>query len=297
MNRILKVIKEPKKILFYLESKGFFNFLSDESYLKFFFKLNMGKKLNLKSPKTFNEKLQWLKLYDRKDIYTTMVDKYEAKKYVSEKIGEEYIIKTLGVWDSFDEINFDYLPNQFVLKCTHNSGGLVICKNKAELNIKTAKKIINKSLKKNYFYNGREWPYKNVKPRIIAEEYLEDESGGLVDYKFFCFNGYADCVMLCLDRHTGNTKFYFFDKEWNLLKLNYTGIQAPKDFTLPKPECIEKMFEISSKLSENLKFSRIDLYHCKDKIYFGEITFFPDSGFDANILPEADNYFGEKIEL
>ena len=174
MKRVLRVLKEPKRILFYLESKGFFNFLSDEKYLKFFYKLNMGKKLNLENPKTFNEKLQWLKLYDRKDIYTTMVDKYEVKRYVTDLIGEEYIVKNFGVWDSFDEIDFDKLPNQFVLKCTHDSGGLVICRDKSKLDIEKAKQKINKSLNRNYFYNGREWPYKNVKPRIIAEEYLEN---------------------------------------------------------------------------------------------------------------------------
>ncbi len=274
--------------------------LPDFAYISLKYFLRFGKFPNLKNPKTYNEKLQWLKLHDRNPEYTKMVDKYEVREYITEKIGEEYLIPLLGVWDSFDEIDFDKLPDQFVLKCTHDSGGLVICKDKSKLDIEEAKKKINKCLKTNYYWHGREWPYKNVKPRIIAEKYMVDDvmlESGLTDYKFSCFNGDVDNVMLCLDRNSGDTKYYFFDREWNLLRYNIRGKNAPEDFTLPKPSTMDKMFEIAKVLSEGFSYLRVDLYSCSDKIYFGELTFFPQSGFDANLLKETDELFGSKVRL
>ena len=274
-------------------------FIPDSLYLSLMFRLKMGRSLNLKNPQTFNEKLQWLKLYNRKSEYTQMVDKFAVKQYVASIIGEEYIVPTLGVWDKFDDINFDSLPRQFVLKTTNGGGGggVVVCKDKTTLDINTAKHKLNKSLKSSIYRNLKEWPYKNVKPRIIAEQYLEDCSGDLVDYKFTCTDGVAHNVMLCLDRKSGSTKFYFFDRSWNLLRLNIRGKNAPEGFTLPKPESIDKMFEIAAKLSEGLPYARIDLYNVNGNIYFGEITFFPQSGFDSNLLPETDQYFGNLINL
>ena len=277
---------------------GLYNSMPDDKWLKKKYKCVFNKELNLDNPSTFNEKLQWLKLHDRKPIYSSMVDKYEAKNYVSNIIGEEYIIPTLGVWENVDDIDFSLLPERFVLKCTHNSGvGLCICKDKNKLDVKKAKKGLNKGLKQNYYLSGREWPYKNVKPRIIAEKYLEDKTGSLIDYKFFCFDGYVDNVMVCLERESGNPKFYFFDQEWNLLRINIRGKEAPEGFTIPKPKCMDKMFDIASKLSKGLKFNRVDLYECDEKIYFGELTFFPDSGFDKNLLQETDKYLGSLIKL
>lgn len=271
---------------------------SDELYLKLKFCVRMKKRLNLKAPQTFNEKLQWLKIYDHKPAYTTMVDKYAAKKYVAEKIGEELIIPTLGVWDKFDDIDFDKLPDKFVLKCTHDSGGLVICKDKGTLDISDARKRINRSLQNDYYLYGREWPYKDVPRKIIAEKYMEDNTfHELRDYKFFCFNGVADCVMVCLGRSTGNTKFYFYDKEWKLCRYNILGKSIIGNGDVEKPDNISDMFAIAEKLSQGIPFSRIDLYNVNQKIYFGEITFFPDSGFDSNLLPETDIYFGSKIHL
>lgn len=257
----------------------------------------MGKRLNLKDPQTFNEKLQWLKLYDRKPEYTAMVDKHEAKKYVADKIGEEYIIPTLGVWERFEDIDFDALPDQFVLKCTHDSGGLVIVRDKSRLDKAAAKEKIDRSLKRNYYLHGREWPYKDVKPRIIAEKLIASEDGQLTDYKFSCFHGNPDNVMVCLDRHTGDTKFYFFDRDWNLLRLNKRGLAAPEGFTIEKPDGMDRMFQIAAILSENLRYSRIDLYNISGRIYFGEITFFPQSGFDNALLQETDCLFGGMIHL
>lgn len=414
----------------------------DSVYLKLRFKKIMGYPLDLNNPKTFNEKLQWLKLYNRNPEHTTMVDKFAVKKYIADKIGPEYIIPTLGVWDSFDDIDFDALPDQFVLKCTHDSGGLVICRDKAKLNYKEAKEKIEKSLANNYFYSGREWPYKNVPHRIIAEQYMADnlrdyklfcfngvprmtlvcserftkdglkedfydeswnhldiqrpahgnailhiarpnqyelmkelamklsehipfaridfyeinekvyfgeitfypasgfegfkpeewdlklgewiklptgggyrlnsddcsiiisssfyknkETKALVDYKFFCFDGFAESVMVCTERETGVPKFYFFDKNWNLKRYNIRGKEAPEGFTLPKPDCMDEMFSIAEKLSKGIPYVRVDLYCIDGLTYFGEMTFYPDSGFDVNLLEESDALWGEMLVL
>ncbi len=279
---------------------GFYDSMPDELFLENKFKAIMGKKLNLENPKTFNEKLQWLKLYNRKSEYTIMVDKYKVREYIKEKLGEEYLIPLIGVWDNPDEIDFDKLPNQFVLKCNHNSGlGMCICKDKSKLDIKKVRRELKRGLKQDYYLTGREWPYKDVPRKIICEKFMVDsvEKRGLTDYKFFCFNGYVDCVMLATERDTGNPKFYFFDRNWKLLKYNKRGIEASDDFTLPMPSKISEMFKIAEKLSKNLSYSRIDLYFCNNKIYFGEITFFPDSGFDANLLKETDERFGKLIKI
>lgn len=271
--------------------------LSDEFYLKVIYKLMLGKKLNLVNPTSFNEKLQWLKLNNRNSFYSTLVDKAAVKQWAAEIIGAQYIIPTFGVWDKYEDIDFDKLPNQFVLKCTHDSGSYVICKDKMKLDVKATRKKFVSALKRNFYYLGREWPYKNVPPRIIAEKYLEDKNGAFVDYKFTCFDGYVDNVMVCLDRHINDVKFYFFDKDWNLKRLNVRGKNAPEGFTIPKPSCMDKMFEMASKLSKGIPFVRVDLFECDGNIYFGEMTFFPDCGFDANLLPETDLYFGSLIDL
>lgn len=417
-----------------------FKFLSDKTYLSIKFKYIFGRKMSWDNPKTFNEKLQWLKVYNRNPQYTELVDKYEVKKYISKVLSEQYVIPTLGIWNSFDEIDFDSLPDQFVLKCTHDSGGLVVCKDKKKLDVEEARRKINQSLQNNYYYSGREWPYKNVKPRIIAEQYMADnlrdykqfcfagaprmmlvcserftkdglkedfydeawnyldvqrlahgnailpiqrpkqyglmkelavklsekmpfdridfyeidektyfgeitfspasgfekftpkewklelgewiklpigyrldsdkcsviisdsyydnkDTKALVDYKFFCFDGVAESVMVCTERETGHPKFYFFDKGWKLKKYNIRGKEAPEGFTLPKPDCIDEMFTIAGKLSKGIPYVRVDLYYIDGLIYFGEMTFYPDSGFDANLLKESDTYWGEMLVL
>ena len=278
---------------------GLFARMDDEAYLKMAYKHKFKKELDLENPVTFSEKLQWLKLHDRKPEYTTMVDKYGVREFIANKIGEEYLIPCLGVWDRFEDIDFDKLPNQFVLKCTHNSGGVVVCTDKKKLNRKKVARNFNSKLRRDYYKSGREWPYKNVPRKIICEQYMVDSANqdSLTDYKFFCFNGVADCVMVCLDRFSGDTKFYFFDKNWELKRLNIRGKNAPEGFTIPKPICMDEMFAIAEKLSVGMPFSRIDLYECNGKIYFGEITFFPASGFDTNLLPETNQYFGEMIDL
>lgn len=302
-------MKKLSKAFTYLSDKGYrFRFnnahglyrnMPDDEFLKKMFYYKMGRPLDLEAPSTFNEKLQWLKLHDRNPLYIKLVDKYAVKEYIEKQLGAEYVIPTLGVWDNADDIDFDKLPQKFVLKCTHDSHGLVICKDKSKLDIPAAREVLKKGLRRNYFIVGREWPYKSVPPRIIAEEYMTDEPDvdSFTDYKFFCFDGEVDCVMVCLDRQTGDTKFYFFDRDWNLKRLNKRGKAAPEGFTIPKPKMMDEMFKIAEKLSQGMPFVRVDLYQSCGKIYFGELTFYPDSGFDANILPETDQYWGSLIKL
>ncbi len=280
MNKIISYIVEPKKIILYLMNKNYLSFIPDKTFLKMKYKLMMGTKLDLENPKTFNEKLQWLKLHDRNPEYTKMVDKYEAKEYVANIIGKEYIIPTLGVWDKFDDIDFDALPNEFVLKPTHTSGNVFICKDKSKIDYKKLKKQVNKWLKRDYYRIHREWPYKNVKPRIIAEKYMENKDHkNIKDYKFYCFNGQADYVMICTGRETGHPKFYFYNKEWNFMRnMSNDGIKLEGKLE-EKPIGIEKMFEIAEKLSQGIKFVRMDLYNVNEKIYFRRIYVFPSSGF------------------
>lgn len=297
MNKFIQLLKSPLFIFVFLNNRNIIK-LSDENFIKIRYRATFKKKLNLNNPQTFNEKLQWLKLYDRKDIYTKMVDKYEAKEYIKDIIGEEYVIPTLGIYDKFDDIDFDKLPNQFVMKCTHDSGGLVIVKDKNKLDLEKARKKINKSLKTNYFYKGREWPYKNVKPRIIIEKYMEDESGELIDYKVYAFNGKCDYVMACFDRSKGNTKFIYYDKNWNIKKeFSFDGIKYGDTVNLKKPKNLDKMFMYAEKLSQDISFVRVDFYEVNGKLYFGELTFFPSSGFDNTRTVDCQKYLDSKMKI
>ena len=277
--------------------KKLLKLLPDYIFLKIKYKYKFNKKLDLNNPQTFNEKLQWLKLYDRNPEYTKMVDKYEAKKYVANIIGEEYIIPTLGVYDKFEDINFATLPNQFVIKCTHNSGGLIICKDKTKLNIKEARKKINKSLKRNYFYTGREWPYKNIKPRIIIEKYMENNSETeLKDYKLFCFNGIPKIILVCSERFSSsNMCETWFDENWRYLDIIESNHRVNKE--IKRPINFDKMKILAEKLSHNIPFLRCDFYEINKKIYFGELTFFPASGFENFKPAEWNKKLGDMIDL
>lgn len=259
----------------------------------------MGYWMNFDNPQTFNEKLQYLKLHDRDTLYTQLVDKAAVKNYIAEKIGYNYIIPTIGVWEDPNDIDWCSLPKQFVLKTTHSGGncGVVVCKDKDLLNRNDAVYKLKKSLNMDIYPMYREWPYKGVPKKIIAENYLEDENHELRDYKFFCFNGKAHSVMLCYGRETGMTKFYFFDRNWNILKLNIGGKNAPEGFSIPKPNNLQEMFEVADRLSVGFKFVRVDLYNVRGEIYFGEMTFYPASGFDPNLLAETDLLFGSLINI
>lgn len=274
-----------------------FAFIPDKQYLQIMYRIRMGKKLNLDNLQTFNEKLQWLKLYDRRPEYTIMVDKYEAKKYVADRIGAEYIIPTLGVWDKFDDIDFDKLPNQFVLKCTHDSGGLVICRDKKSLDIQAARKKIEKSLKSNFYWVGREWPYKNVKPRIIAEQYMEDNSSkDLKDYKFFGFGGQVKCFKVDFDRFVEHHANYY-DPTGNILHFGEKICPPNFDANIVMPNNLKLMDELAEKLSQNMPFLRADFYDVNGKVYFGELTFYPASGFGKFTDEAWDEQLGKWIKL
>ena len=263
--------------------------IPDKLYLSLKYRFKMKRKINWKNPKTYNEKLQWLKLYDRNPLYTKLVDKYEVKKYVSTIIGDEYIIPTIGIYNSFDEIDFDKMPSQFVIKCTHDSGGIVICKDKKTFDKKTAKKKIEKSLKNNFYSSHREWPYKNVKPRIIIEKYLEDKKyKELRDYKFFCFSGDVKIMFVASNRQKkGDTYFDFYDTNFNHLDIINGHPNSPNK--IEKPRNFDKMIYLSKVLSKGLKHVRVDFYEVDGKVYFGEMTFFDGSGFDK-IEPEIWDY-------
>lgn len=272
--------------------------IPSKMWLSYRFKKKMGYPMNWKNPKTYSQKLQWLKLYDHNPLYTTMVDKYEVKKYVADLIGEEYIIPTLGVWDKFDEIDFDSLPEQFVLKCTHDSGGLIIVKDKTKLDREKARKMFKIALSRNPYDVSREWPYKNVKPRIIAETYMEDEkTAELRDYKFFAFKGHPKAMFIASDRasETEETKFDFFDMDYN--HLPFTNGHPNAKVMPEKPANFEEMKALASKLSENLPQARIDFYEVNGKTYFGEITFFHWGGTKPFEPAKWDEIFGSWIEL
>ncbi|MBR2436332.1 MAG: glycosyl transferase [Alistipes sp.] len=273
--------------------------IPDKQYLKWRFRLEMGYPLNLNNPKTFSEKLQWLKLYNRKPEYTLMVDKYAAKGYVANIIGDEYIIPTLGVWDRFEDIDFDKLPNQFVLKTTHGGGGggVVICKDKTTFNIDKAKSILERSLKQDIYTSLKEWPYKNVKKRIIAEEFIETDNGELKDYKLFCFNGIPRYCQVIAGRETDITTIDWYDREWN-----HQHFHEPKDYPFSekghsRPRCLDEMWNIATKLSQGQPFLRVDFYEISNTIKFGELTFFPTSGFGGFKPIEWDYKLGEWIKL
>jgi len=298
LKRIKKAIKNPKLILLFFLNSRIFRLLPDDLYLKIKYRLTMGRKLDLNNPETFNQKLQWLKLYDRKPEYTQMVDKYEVRKYIKEIIGEEYLIPLLGVYDSFEEIDFDNLPDEFVLKPNHTSGDIFICKNKSKIDYKKLKKEVNRWLKREYYWLHREWPYKNVKPRILCEKYLVDESGKeLIDYKFMCFNGEVKCIFVCSNRNSPlGLNIDIYNVDWNLMPFGRpnsprTGVK------IPKPRNFNKMIEFAEKLAKDIPFVRVDFYEVDGHLYFGELTFYPGAGFEEFTPEKYDYVLGSWLEL
>lgn len=297
MNRIKNMIKNPCKIIAYYGMKGYFKWIPDKLYLSICFKAVFNRKISWENPVSFNEKLQWLKIYNRQNTYTILVDKYEVKKYVADIIGNEYIIPTLGVWERFEDIDFEVLPEKFVLKCTHDSGGIVLCKNKSQLDIDKVKEKLESNLKHNFFYNGREWPYKNVKPRIVAEKYLEvDDLEDLKDYKLMCFNGEVKCSLVCSDRYTASgLKIVFYDRNWN--KLPFVIKDPMYEGEIDKPQKYDKMIQLAERLARGIPFVRVDFYEVMGKVYFGEMTFFPVSGLGRFSPEEWDEVLGVWIKL
>lgn len=298
ISKVYDCLVNPKKIILSLMSKNVFFFLPDKIYLKIKFRLLFDQKLNLDNPKTFNEKLQWLKLYDRKPLYTKMVDKCEVKDYVANIIGEEYIIPTYGVYDNFSDIDFLSLPQKFVIKTNHDSGGIIICSDKKKFDIDYARKKINKSLKNKYYYFHREYPYKNVKPKILIEKYLGSD---LIDYRFYCFNGKVKLIYQyvnesCEDGSKPEPQHCnIYDEKWNLLPFRQAYPPSSKKYD--KPKQLNEMIKLSAKLSKKTNFLRVDFYVIDEKIYFSELTFFPGAGFSKFYPKEKDYEIGSWLKL
>ncbi|MBR6831854.1 MAG: hypothetical protein IKM81_00420 [Fibrobacter sp.] len=294
LKQLKTYIKRPISFFDNWAEAGRLNWMPDKWYLSLMFRSKMGYWMNWKHPNTFNEKLQWLKVHDRDPLYTQLVDKYEVRKYIAKKIGEEYLIPLLGVWKHVDDIDFDKLPNQFVLKCTHDSGSSIICKNKEKFDIVEAKQKLANALKVNYYTLSREWPYKNVKPQIIAEKYLE--STDLNDYKFQVFNSKVKNCFVCSKRFSKDgLHVTFFDRRWN--PLNFTKLYPKETDALAQPLFFERMVEISEKIAKKFRFLRVDFYEHKNRLYIGELTFYPGAGFEKFDPPEWDEEFGKLINL
>ena len=299
MSRIktaISLMKTPGKMILPMADKGLFNWMPDEQYLKLVYHGQVGKKLNLNKTETFDEKLQWLKLYDRNPQYHNMVDKYEVKQYVANKIGDKYIIPTIGVWDSVETIPFEQLPNQFVLKCTHDSGSVIICKDKNTFDVDAARKKLSNHMKKSIYWFGREWVYKDLKPRIIAEPYLTDESGTeLKDYKVHSFQGVPRIIQVDYGRYSEH-KRNIYDCNWKYMDVS---IKYPSDSNvhIQKPDKLDEMLNLARILSADIPYVRVDFYIIYDKIYFGELTFYHGSGFETFIPEDFGMEMGSWLKL
>lgn len=299
MGKLKTFFKNPEYFITSPASKGWLDWVPDRFYIKLLYRLIMGEKCNLKHPVTFNEKLQWLKLNDHNPAYTDMVDKYEVRKIIEKTIGAEYLIPCYGVFSSFDEIDFTKLPDRFVLKCTHDSGSVIICKDKKTFDKEDARQKLNAAMKRNYYSTYREWPYKYVKPRILAEKFMVDESGeDLKDYKVMCFNGMAKLIEVHENRFTdGKTHTQtFYDREWHKLLIEQDGLQYVKD-ERKAPAQLDRILSLSELLAKDMYHARIDWYIVNQDVYFGEITFYDGSGFVGFANKEDDVYLGSLLEL
>lgn len=281
-----------------LTKLGYYDRLSDSDFLKTVFPKYMDYPLDLENPKSFSEKLQWLKIHNRKPIHTKMVDKYEAKSFITEAVGAEYVIPAIGVWDSVDDIDFDSLPPQFVLKCTHDSGGLVICKDRKTFDIEAAKKTLQKSLSRDYYRIAREWAYHDVPRRIIAEPYMAElGEKNLLDYKMFVFNGQPKLTIVCSDRFSKNgTKMNFYDLDWKPMKVGFRlhELAVPE---FPRPQTFDDMLRVARILSKDCPFIRIDFYEINGHLYVGELTLFPGAGFEPFRSIDMDYEVGGWLDL
>lgn len=290
---IKRLLKQPRKIIRLMGSKNLLNFIPDKQYLKLIFRAETGRKLNLNNPKSFNEKLQWLKLYDRKKGYNSFVDKYLVREHITKTIGSEYLVPLIGVYEKVDDIPWEELPNQFVIKCTHGSGCNIICKNKDDLNIKKAKIKLKKWMKRNWYWFGRAWVYKDLVPKIIIEEFISDNGNTPDDYKVLCFHGKAKLIEVHIDRF-GNHTSDKYDIDFN--KTNITQ-SRPSNIIYKKPKCFDEMIRLSEKLSKDFIHIRIDWYIVRNRLYFGEMTFYDGSGFANFDHYEHDLLLGSWIEL
>ena len=298
LQKIKKVLRKPGLVVQKLLETKCSRLLTDQGHVKLYYWARTGKKLRLKDPVTFNEKLQWMKLYDRRDLYRICADKLQVRQYVAEKLGEEYLIPRLGSWENPEQIDFDQLPDQFVLKCNHNSGlGMCICKNKAELDQAAVRKQLLQGLREDYYYHGREWSYKDLPRRIVGEAFLTDGAGTLADYKIHVFNGKARFILVCADRfdESGLTED-FYTPQWEHMDIRRPGIPNAKK-PQEKPQLLSQLLECAEKLGQDLPFVRADFYVCNGKIYFGEMTFYPAGGSKPFDPPQWDETFGSWLQL
>lgn len=298
--QLFRKIKEyathPLRVYSLISKAGFTRFVPDELHIRIMYRVLTGSKINLDDPKTFNEKLNWLKLHDRNPLYNTLVDKLAVKAWVSEKIGDEYVTETYASWSCVEDISIENLPDKFVLKTNHDSGGISICRDKSDFNLAAARKLLAKHLKHNYFWWTREWPYKDVTPMVMAEEYLEDVDGdaGLVDYKVTCFGGKPEFIEVHRGRFSNHTCNYY-DIEWNPIRIDWAGIPIA-DSEVPRPCNLDKMLDLSERLSTGIPQIRCDWYDLGDRLVFGELTLFNGAGFDI-IDKDNDLRLGELIDL
>lgn len=285
-------------LFFALSARGLLNWLPDKGYLSALWLCYFHQRLNWKNPRSFNEKIQWLKVFDKNPLYPTLVDKLAVRDYIKDAIGEDYLIPLVGgPWNSFDEIDFDRLPPRFVLKCTHDSGGVVICRDRTSFNLARAREKINKSLKRNYYWGGREWPYRKIAPRIFAEEYMGNSAGvDPTDYKYIMFGGTYRAVFVTTNRSLGKKmNMTFFDPDWNRLPFERIYPADPRE--LEKPARYDEMVAIAERLAKDMPLARIDLYEIDGRVYFGEITLYPGSGLETFQPLEWDYKLGEWIDL
>lgn len=288
-----------RKTISYLWHLKFVQFLvPDKLYIKLQYKNFTDKKLNFNNVSSFNEKIQWLKLYDRRPEYSMMVDKYEVREYISNVIGNKYLIPLLGVYNNFDEIDFDTLPNQFVLKPNHTSGDVYICKDKTKIDYKTLQKEIKQWLKKRYYLVHREWPYKNISPKIICEKYMVDKTEDeLKDYKLMCFNGEVKCTFVCSNRNSlTGLNIDIYDSDWNLMPFERPS-HPNSGILVDRPRNYKKMIKYAELLSKDIPFLRVDFYEINGDLYFSELTFYPGSGLESFKPDSYNDLLGSWLKL
>lgn len=297
LGSLREIVKNPRMIICSLGNHNMLKWMPSDTYLKLLYRARTGKTLDLEDPKGYCEKLQWIKVYLHDPLYSQLVDKYTVRSYIAGKIGEEYLIPMLHVWDSASDIKEEQLPDQFVLKCTHDSGSICICKDKSKFDFNAARQKLADHLKQGTYWATREWPYKNVTPRIIAEQYMEDESGvELKDYKVLCFDGKPKLIELHMGRFQEVHTQDFYDIDWNLTGITQNGCLT-SDKPYPRPECLEEMLRLTTILAEGMPHIRVDWYVIKGRLYFGELTFFDASGFDLFDDPKIERMLGDWITL
>ena len=296
---VWKTLKNPYRIVQWCSTHGKLQNMDDERYLKLLYRGCMGKKLNLHPPVTFNEKQQWMKLYDHNPIYHTLADKLAVRGYVAGRAGGACLVPLLGDWDSVEEIDFSALPERFALKCTHDSGSVCLCMDRRAFNEEEAKAFLRARLKKDYYTAGREWPYKGLKPRVMAEAFIGSPDGTPPDdYKFYCFDGVCRAVLLCTNRTRWGVNYLYFDRAFQLYPINHETVAAVKaGSAYERPKRFDEMLALAQRLAAGFRFMRVDLYQADEAVYFGEMTLFDNSGFATDLTEEGDRILGEFLQI